>query len=238
MRGTSRSCIGTVGAASVAHAGRPSSLNLRLERRAVRVRDHERAGREVVAAQLERLLGRRHLHGRVREAERHQRVVGRVIDDDRAAVALIVPANSAFARHGVIGWSRIDLSSMRVHLDVAQQRDRPARVVVRPRVVRRIPLQPEEHLDDAAVRLVQADDVVAGLHLDVADRERLRRGVDVGALAADEVHQLGGFDSAAAPRGRRRRRARASCRARSCSCSSRSSSRGSSPCSSRRCSAR
>ncbi len=57
----------------------------RLELGAIGVGNDERAGAEFVAVQIEVILGGKHLHIGVLEAEGHQRVVGGVVDDQNVA---------------------------------------------------------------------------------------------------------------------------------------------------------
>ena len=182
--------------ASVAHASRPYSLICGSSAARFAFAMHERAGREVMAAQVERLLGRRHLHVLVLKRNVTSVLSRRVVDHDRRSGAgdrardLEVRRRE---RHRLVE-NRLVVDA--VALDVAQQRDVPARVVVRPRIVRRIPLHAHQRLDDAAVRLIQADDVVAGRRRGrCRSVNAARRRVHFGAFAANQVHQVGGFDA-------------------------------------------
>ena len=78
-------------------------LQHRLERRAIGVRDDDRAGAELPAVQLEVVFGGQHLHVGVLEAERHEVVVGRVLDDQRAPVPSMPPAALTAPATSVIG---------------------------------------------------------------------------------------------------------------------------------------
>src|SRR5580765_4338698 len=78
-----------------------------------------------------------------------------------------------YGRH----WSFEDRRVRDTHtLDVAQRPERPARVVVRTRVIRRVILRIEQHVRHAAVRLIHANDV--------APERKLRGFRLLGLLAA------------------------------------------------------
>ena len=87
MRGTSSSCVFTPGADATATAVRPSASidGSRVARFAPG--DDERARLELASGGLERLLGGEHRHVLVLEPERHERAVGRVIDDQDGPAA-------------------------------------------------------------------------------------------------------------------------------------------------------
>ena len=87
MRGMSRSCVFTWRRRRHRPCRQTELLQHRLELRAIGVRHDERSGAELVAADLEVVLGRQHLHVRVLEAERDEIVVRRVLDDQHAAGA-------------------------------------------------------------------------------------------------------------------------------------------------------
>ena len=82
-------------------------------------------------------------------------------------------------------------------LDVAHVLHGPAGIVVGTRVGGRVVLNAEVHVGERAVRLVGADDVIAGGHVDGAGFESRGRGVDLDALAAQLVHHVGGVGLAA-----------------------------------------
>ena len=75
--------------------------------------------------------------------------------------------------------------------DVAHVLERPARVVVGPRVLRRVVLDREIHVGQRPERLVAADDVVAGGHGGVARLERGVGRVHLEALAHQLVEGVG-----------------------------------------------
>ncbi len=87
MRGTSRSCVFTVGADATAHADSPRSFSIGSSFARSAFGHDDRAGAELVAGELEVVFGRQHLHVLVLEAERDEVVVAGVIDDEHAAGA-------------------------------------------------------------------------------------------------------------------------------------------------------
>jgi hypothetical protein len=108
----------------------------------------------------------------VLEAERDERVVGRVIDDQHRTG----PFDDA-GRPDVGGERRHLLAQHTLVLDrldhqVAHVLERPAGVVVRPRIGRRVVLDREIHVRNRAIRLIAANDVIARFHVDVAGLER------------------------------------------------------------------
>jgi hypothetical protein len=97
----------------------------------VGVRDHERAGRKVMAARFELPFGGGHCHVRVLEAERHECVLGRVIDDEDAAAAhdrARDPQIGGGERHRLIE-DRLVVDP--IGLEIPQHRDAPAGVARR-----------------------------------------------------------------------------------------------------------
>ena len=85
----------------------------------------------------------------------------------------------------------------RVQLHVAHVLHGPAGVVVGARIGDGIVLHAEVHVDQGAIGLVGADDVIAGGHVDVAGLEGGVGRVDFDALAAQFVDHVGGIGLAA-----------------------------------------
>ena len=77
----------TAGADGHGPGGEPEVLEQRLELGAVGVGNDEGAGAELVAVEVEIVLGGQHFDVLVLEAERHQVVVGGVLDDQGGAGA-------------------------------------------------------------------------------------------------------------------------------------------------------
>ena len=166
-------------------------LQRRLQLRAIRVGDDEGACAELVAGEREVLFRRQHLHVGMLEAERHRRVVARVIDDDHRARSLDAARRlhvGGDKRHGL----RLHALVRHGHqLDVPHQLHRPAGVVVRPRVAGRVVLQAEVHVRHGPVWLVSPNDVIAGGHVHAAGLEGGCRAGDLQALAPQRVHHVG-----------------------------------------------
>ena len=236
MRGTSRSCVAHGRRGRHRPRRQAERRQRRLERRAVGVPDDERAGAELAPGRLELLFRRLHLHVRVLEAERHEVVVGGVIDDQHrpgpldAAGRLDVggrPPPSADRARSCRSIGLITRLRMYWNVQPVSSYGRGLR--------RRVVLHREVHVGDRPIRLVAADDVVARLDVDAAGLERGRRGVELEALPAQLVDRVG---RVGLPLLRRRdhpavdRTGLALSRPRACS--SASSSRDRSPCSSRR----
>ncbi len=118
-------------------------LQCRLERRAIGVGDDERPGAELVPGQHEVFFRRQHLHPGMREAERHHVAVARVIDDEHRARALDASRRLHVGRNERHRLSEHALVRHGHQPDVPHQLHGPAGVVVRPRVCRRVVLQPE-----------------------------------------------------------------------------------------------
>ena len=172
MRGTSRLCVRTAGAAATAHAGEAERRQGRLERGAVGVLDDERSRAELAPGRVELLFRRLHGDVLVLEAERHEGVVGGVLDDQHRPRAVDA------ARRPDVGVDRghllIERALVLDRLDhqVAHVLESPAGIVVRTRIGRRVVLHREVHVGDRAIRLVAADDVVARLDFHGAGLER------------------------------------------------------------------
>ena len=82
----------------------------------------------------------------------------------------------------------------RQDLEVAHVLERPAGVVVRRRILRRVVLDREVHVGQRAERLIAADDVVAGLDVDAAGLERrggLRHLEPLAAQLVDRLRRVG-----------------------------------------------
>ncbi len=166
----------------------------RLEHRAVRVRDDERARAEGAAVHLELLFGREHAHVAVLIAECHEVVVGRVVHHHRAAPA----RDSARGTRGYREQCHVLFEHPRVFdlddLDIAHELEGPARVIVRTGVVERELLQGEVHVGQRTEWLVRPDQVVTGLDLDTASLEGAVCTVNLEALPhelVDGVHRVG-----------------------------------------------
>ena len=140
---------------------------------------------ELAAAGLEILFRGHHLHGRVLEAEGHEDVVSRVIDDDDRAGAL--DAARRLGLGGEEGGGAVEHGLVADRLDhhVAMQGTSTG-VVVRARVGRRIVLH-RVHVGQRAIRLIAANHVVARLDAHRAGLERVRRAMHLETLAAQLV---------------------------------------------------
>ena len=152
--------------------------------------NHKRACAQRVALHLEVVLGGLHLHIGVLEPERRQHVVRRVFDHQRIARALNHAGHHHVLRHQRHRRIQHRLVSHRLHNNVAHQRHRPARIVIRQRVRHGIVLQAEVQVHQRAVRLIGADNVIARRHLHPAKGPLLRRRLHLDALVAQIVHHL------------------------------------------------
>ena len=114
---------------------------------------------------LNDVFGRRHLHaGFLKRNETS--VLSLLFSTTTVLPVPVMPPGAVTSFFtAVIGCLRMLLSVTSRDRDVAHQRERPARVVVRRRIGRREVLEREVHVGDRAVRLVAADDVVARVDL-------------------------------------------------------------------------
>ena len=124
-----------------------------------------------------------------------------MLDDEHPAGAF-----DAARRPDVVGDERHLLIEQRLvghrnDPDVAHQLKRPAGVVVRRRILRRVVLNREVHLGQRPERLIAAHDVVAGADLDGARPERRRGARDLEALPPQIVDGDGGVRLAPLRRG-------------------------------------
>ena len=78
-------------------------------------------------------------------------------------------------------------------LHVAQRAERPAGIVVRPRIVDVVILRVQQHVGHARIRLVHADDVRAGRKLLVLDGDLFVGGVHLNAHQPEQVDHVGRF---------------------------------------------
>ena len=155
--------------------------------------DYPRAGVEVAALGLEGFFGGQHFHVFQFETESGQRVVGVGVDQVDGGGA----AGDAAGRFGVGGHQRHgrlqDGGFGDPHGgDVVQRAQRPAGIVIRRRIVDVVVLRVEQHVGAAAVGLVHADHVAAGGELAAGGVQP----VDLDALQAQLIHQLGGLAGA------------------------------------------
>ena len=150
---------------------------------------------------VEVVLGGLHLHVLQLEAESHQRVVGGVIDDQRAARAVNSTGAFTSAEIIVIGFSKHRFVGDGHQLHVAHVLHGPACVVVRSRIRDRIVLHAEVHVGQRVIRLIGADDVIAFGNIEPAGFERGDGFVNFQALVAEFVDYVRCFATRRCPAG-------------------------------------
>ena len=125
-------------------------LQWRLQLCAIAARNDERAGAELVAAELEVFFRRLHFLRGVLEAELHQVVVGGVLDDERRAGALDAARRRDVSRDERHRRVERALVGERLDHQVAHVLERPSGVVVRARVGGRVVLALRQPLEELA----------------------------------------------------------------------------------------
>ncbi len=158
--------------------------------------EDEGAGAEVmtalVAGEVEVLFGGFHFGVGVLEAEGGEGVVGVVFDDEDVSGAGDDAGDGDVGGDGGKGAGEEGFVLDFADGDVAHEGHGPAGVVVGEGVGGGIVLEGEVHVDEGAVGLVGADDVVAGGDGDVAEGGGGGGELDFDALAAEVVDHVGG----------------------------------------------
>ena len=144
----------------------------------------------MMATEIEVFFRGFHFDGGVLETEGRKDVVGCVFNDEDIACSLNYAGHHDISGdHGHLLIEERFVGHL-FHGDVAHERHRPARVVVGERICDGIVLQAEVHVDQRAVGLVGANDVVAGRDLQLAHVEILVGDLDLYALVAQVIDHV------------------------------------------------